>query len=107
MTDSLLLDAVGYAAGAGTTFAFLPQVLKTLKSRSAADLSWAMLVVFNTGVALWLTYGLMLWEPPLIVANACTLALSMSVLLLKVWFQVIVPRPPPDRLAPPSGREPA
>ena len=77
-------DLVGYAAAALTTFAFVPQVIKTWRSKSAGDLSFLTLTAFTAGVFLWLVYGLIRRETPIIAANAVTLALGGVLVLLKM-----------------------
>jgi len=74
---------VGYAAGTLTTLAFVPQVIKSWRTRSTGDLSLAMLVTFTTGVFLWLTYGLLLGEPPIIINNAVTFVLAAVLLWIR------------------------
>lgn len=81
------LDLLGYVAGALTTAAFVPQLVKTWRSRSAGDLSYGMMAVFSTGVALWLAYGIVLESWPVILANAVTLVLALAILALKVRFE--------------------
>jgi MtN3 and saliva related transmembrane protein len=78
------LDAIGYLAALCTTAAYLPQVVKAWRSQSTRDLSTGMLVVLNTGLALWLAYGIGKNDAPLIIANAVTLALAGTVLVLKL-----------------------
>lgn len=85
-------EALGLVAGSLTTLAFLPQVLKTWRSRSASDLSLGMFLLFTTGVLLWLIYGIRLHARPIIAANALTLLLSTLILIMKFWFER--PRPP-------------
>ncbi len=80
------VEAVGYAAALLTTVAFVPQVWKTWRTRSAGDLSTAMLVIFTAGVALWLVYGLLLGSAPIIAANVATLALSGLLVALRLRF---------------------
>lgn len=77
-------DLVGFAAGFLATAAFVPQVAKTLKARSARDISLSMYVLFCAGVALWLAYGVLIASWPVIVSNAVTLVLSGAVLVLKL-----------------------
>jgi len=77
-------DLVGMIAGTLTTIAFVPQVWRVWKTRSTGDISLGMYAVFSTGVAFWLAYGLMLNAWPIIVANTVTLALTGTVLLLKL-----------------------
>lgn len=74
---------IGSLAGILTTIAFIPQVIKTWKTRSARDISLWMFLLFSTGVLLWLIYGLSLHAMPIILANGITLALSTSILLMK------------------------
>jgi MtN3 and saliva related transmembrane protein len=75
--------ALGYVAGFLTTLAFLPQVLKAWRTGSTEDLSWVMLFFFGCGVALWIVYGLMLEEPPIILFNAITLGLTLVLATIK------------------------
>lgn len=75
-------DTIGYLAATLTTASFVPQVWHSLRSRNFAGLSLRMYAMFCTGVALWLAYGLMLGQWPIVIANALTLALSGAILLL-------------------------
>ena len=77
---------MGYFAGFLTTISFLPQVVKTWKSRSASDLSWGMFSVFSVGVMFWLIYGFLIQEPPIILWNSVTLALVLAILVMKLKF---------------------
>lgn len=81
-----LLDWLGFAAGALTTIAFLPQALLTWRTRRAAGVSLGMYVIFTTGVALWLAYGIGIGSWPVIIANAVTLALALFILAMKLRF---------------------
>jgi len=77
----------GLTAGTLTTIAFVPQLLKTWKSRSAEDVSLGMLITFCTGVFLWLLYGLFIQSLPVILANAVTLLLAGTILVLKITYR--------------------
>lgn len=81
------IQLLGLAAGSLTTAAFLPQVIKTWKSRSAKDLSLGMFSLFCLGVALWLTYGLIVKDIPVIAANLLTLMLASTLLFFKLRFK--------------------
>ena len=76
--------AVGSIAATLTTLAFVPQVVKTLKTRQTRDISLSMWVLFSAGVAFWLVYGVLLGAWPVIVANAATLILALTVVVVKV-----------------------
>ena len=80
------VEIIGALAGTLTTIAFIPQVIKTWRSRSAGDISLFMFLLFSTGVALWLVYGIAIGSVPVIVANAITLMLALSILVLKIRF---------------------
>jgi MtN3 and saliva related transmembrane protein len=82
-----LTTLLGSLAGMLTTISFVPQVLKAWQSKRCDDLSWGMLVTFSTGVVLWLIYGLRLWAMPIIIANAVTLALLVTIILLKIRYK--------------------
>jgi MtN3 and saliva related transmembrane protein len=81
------IQLLGLVAGGCTTIAFLPQVLKTWKERSAKGLSLSMFSIFCTGVTLWLIYGIMVNDIPVIAANAITLMLASTLLFFKLKFK--------------------
>jgi MtN3 and saliva related transmembrane protein len=87
-----MIPILGFLAGTFTTLAFVPQVIRTWRTGSADDLSLGMLLVFNTGVCLWLAYGLALGAVPIIAANAVTLPLSGLLLVLKLAGGRAVPK---------------
>ncbi len=78
------VELLGVVAGVLTTIAFVPQALKTWRTGSARDFSLPMLLLFCTGVVMWLGYGLLIASPGLIVANGVTLPLAASILLVKL-----------------------
>jgi MtN3 and saliva related transmembrane protein len=79
-----LRDLVGYAAATLTTAAFVPQVVKSWRTRDLSGVSLTMYGLFSLGVALWLAYGIILAAWPVIIANAITLVLAGGVLVLKL-----------------------
>jgi len=81
------IQVLGLLAGSLTTAAFLPQVLKTWKSRSAKDLSLGMFSLFCLGVLLWLVYGIVVNDVPVIAANLLTLLLASTLLFFKLRFR--------------------
>jgi MtN3 and saliva related transmembrane protein len=75
---------VGYVAATLTTFAFVPQALKTLRTRDTRAISLGMYVVFAIGLCFWLAYGIVLGSWPIILSNVITLALALVILALKI-----------------------
>ncbi|MBW4450917.1 MAG: SemiSWEET transporter [Spirirestis rafaelensis WJT71-NPBG6] len=80
------ITTLGLTAGLLTTIAYLPQLIKTWKSKSASDLSWSMLITLCTGIILWLVYGVYVQDIPLIAANMVTLLLASIILVLKIRY---------------------
>ncbi len=76
-------EYIGFAASALTTASFVPQVMRTVRTRSTEDISYAWLMMFSTGIALWLFYGLAITSWPIIVGNAIT----FSLLCVIVWIK--------------------
>ncbi len=91
MNAASLADWLGGLAAALTTGAFVPQALLTFRTRDVSGISLGMYSAFTLGVALWLAYGLALGAWPIIVANAITLLLAGSILIMKL---LLVGRPP-------------
>jgi MtN3 and saliva related transmembrane protein len=80
-------DLIGYVAASLTTFSFIPQALHTFKTKDVRGISLGMYSVFTAGIALWLAYGLMLNAWPIVAANAITLILAASILIMKLRYR--------------------
>jgi MtN3 and saliva related transmembrane protein len=78
------LTILGLVAASLTTFAFMPQVLKIIATRETKDISLFMYLMLEAGISLWLVYGLLLWNLPLIFSNAASLTFTSIVLALKL-----------------------
>ncbi len=78
-----LMTLLGFAAGICTTASFVPQVFKSWKTKETKDLSMAMLLLLVFGVALWLTYGILTKDMPILIANIVSFVLTLSLLTLK------------------------
>jgi len=78
------ITLIGLIAATLTTISFLPQAIKSWKTRSAKDLSLGMFATFCTGVLLWLIYGLLNRDLPIILSNAVTFVLALAILILKI-----------------------
>jgi MtN3 and saliva related transmembrane protein len=77
------MTILGLIAGTCTTLSFLPQVIRTLRTRHARDLSAAWLLIFGLGTALWLTYGLLKSDISIALANGVTFGLVMVLIVAK------------------------
>ena len=81
------VTAVGSVAAFCTTVAFLPQVIKVYRTRSARDLSLPMYIIFSIGLLCWLVYGFIDKSVPIIIANAVTFVLAIYILAMKLKFK--------------------
>jgi MtN3 and saliva related transmembrane protein len=81
------VSVLGYLAGGLTTLSLLPQVIKIYKSRSAGDISVVMYLFFVAGISLWIIYGIAINSMPVIIANAISLCLGITVIILKIRFR--------------------
>ena len=80
------VDIFGYFAAILTTPAFLPQLIKTLKTKKADDVSLTTLIMFIIGVLSWIIYGYKISSTPIFIANLITLILNLLILIFKIYF---------------------
>lgn len=81
-----MIEIIGFIAAACTTFAFVPQVIRVWRTRSARDISLAMYGILVVGTSLWIVYGVRIRSLPLVLANAVSLMLVITVLAGKLRF---------------------
>jgi MtN3 and saliva related transmembrane protein len=79
-------ELIGFAAATLTTLSFVPQAIKTIRSKDTRGISLGMYATFTVGVALWLGYGFVLDSWPMIVSNIVTLILSATILGMKLRY---------------------
>ena len=77
---------VSAVAATLTTVAFVPQALHIIRFKETRAISLQMYVVFASGVALWLVFGVMIWNWPIMAANAITLALALTIIRMKLRY---------------------
>ena len=80
------IEIFGYIAAVLTTAAFLPQLIKTLKTKKADDVSLITLIMFIIGVLCWIIYGYKISSIPILLANLITLLLNLLILISKIYF---------------------
>ena len=80
------IEIFGYIAAILTTAAFLPQLIKTLKTKKADDVSLVTLIMFIIGVLCWIIYGYNISSIPILIANLITLILNLLILISKIYF---------------------
>jgi len=80
------IEFFGYFAAILTTLAFLPQLIKTLQTKKAEDVSSITLIMFLTGVLSWIIYGYKISSTPILIANIITFILNLLILIFKITF---------------------
>ncbi|MBU2513691.1 hypothetical protein KJ966_20315 [bacterium] len=80
------IEIIGFIAGSIAVAAFLPQAVKTFKTKEAQDLSFVMLLLQTTCVFLWMVYGILKNSPSLMICNFATLLIVGSVFLMKIRY---------------------
>lgn len=86
MTNTNYIEIIGLIAAFLTTAAFVPQAYKTWKTKDVSGLSLPMFSMFTLGIVLWLIYGLLTNNLPIILANVITAALSFMLLFFKIKY---------------------
>ena len=82
----IYIEFFGYFAAILTTLAFIPQLIKTLQTKRAEDVSLTTLIMFLTGVAAWIIYGIQISSKPILVANVITFLLNFFILFFKLNY---------------------
>ncbi|MDP3733474.1 MAG: SemiSWEET transporter [Candidatus Daviesbacteria bacterium] len=83
----MLITILGFMAGALTTIAFLPQIIKTLETKETKDISLGFCLLNFLAATLWMTYGLLIAKLPLIIPNAISMFIGASLLFLKLKYK--------------------
>lgn len=86
MDRPFYIEIIGLIAAVLTTAAFLPQVYKTWKTKDVSALSLPMLILFFTGIVLWLVYGIYIESLSMIIANSITIVSSLMLLYFKITY---------------------
>jgi MtN3 and saliva related transmembrane protein len=82
-----VIKILGLLAGFLTTLSFLPQVIKSLRTKHMDDFNIWFLILMIIGLSLWTVYGLMIRQLPIIIANIATISLNLILLGLKIKYQ--------------------
>lgn len=82
-----LITVLGLIAATCTTISFLPQAIKVIKTKHTKDLSLGMYIILTSGILLWLIYGILIGDLPIILSNCVTLIFTTSILYLKIKYK--------------------
>ena len=81
---SFYIMLIGFVAAFGTTFAFVPQLLKIIRTQKTDDISLIMYIIYIIGIVAWLVYGLLLNQLPIIIANIISFGFALTILIFKI-----------------------
>ena len=84
--NGINIEFFGYFAAILTTVAFLPQLIKTLKTKKADDVSLVTLIMFICGVGSWIVYGFKISSFPILIANIITFILNLFIIISKIYY---------------------
>jgi MtN3 and saliva related transmembrane protein len=81
------MEFIGFIAATMTTISFLPQVIKTWKMKDTRDISLLMFIILATGIFLWIIYGFIIQDLPVILANSITFVFVIMILFFKLKYK--------------------
>lgn len=81
------ITLLGLFAAACTTIAYLPQAIKTVRSKHTKDISLLMYVILVTGIFAWFIYGMVIKDIPLMLANGVSFLITGWILILKIRYR--------------------
>lgn len=81
------MEFIGFIAATMTTISFLSQVIKTWKMKETRDISLLMFIILATGIFLWIIYGFIIQDLPVILANSITFMFVMITLFFKLKYK--------------------
>ena len=86
ITNSMYIEFFGYLAAILTTAAFVPQLIKTIRTKKADDVSLITLIMFIVGLISWIIYGYKISSTPILIANSITLVLNLLIVISKLYY---------------------
>ncbi|MCU7614066.1 SemiSWEET transporter [Chryseobacterium sp. GMJ5] len=80
-------NILGIVAGILTSVSMIPQLVKVIKEKNVKDLSWIMILILISGLSLWVWYGILKNELPIILSNAFAVLVNLSLLICYIAFR--------------------
>lgn len=83
----MMFDIIGYIAGILMSVTMLPQIIKSLKTKSVKDISLLMIIILIIGSFLWMIYGILINSLPIIIMDAIAVFVNSAQLLIKIKYE--------------------
>ncbi len=84
--DNNYISLIGMIAGTCTTLSFLPQLVKTIRTKQTQDISMAMYIILSAGLFTWIIYGILIEALPVMLANAFSFTCAVIILIFKMKY---------------------
>lgn len=81
------ISIIGILAGSLTTLAYFPQAYKIIRTKNTRSISLLMYIILITGISLWVVYGVIKADIPVIFANSVTLVPAIVILIMKIIYR--------------------
>ena len=81
-----LTQIIGIAAGILTAISMLPQLIKIVKEKKAEDISITMLIVLIAGLSLWIAYGILRKDIPIVATNSFSVLVNITIVVLRIKY---------------------
>jgi MtN3 and saliva related transmembrane protein len=81
------IQVVGIIAGACTSISLLPQLIKTIKEKKGGDISYSMLAILLVGLGLWIWYGVLKKDYPIIITNTISVILNTLIIVFNIYYR--------------------
>ena len=82
-----MIQILGLVAGTCTSLAAVPQLVKAWKTKEVKDISLKMFLLYVVGIGLWLVYGILRNDSPIIITNSLSLTFNVAMLVLKLKYK--------------------
>jgi MtN3 and saliva related transmembrane protein len=80
------IEVFGFTAGVVTAIGMMPQLVKTIKTKKVDELSIQMFLIYLLGFGMWISYGIIQEDLPIVVTNSFSVTLTVVMICLKIRF---------------------
>lgn len=81
------IQLIGILAGTCTSISLLPQLIKTINDKKDGDISYLMLAILLIGLGLWIWYGVLKEDYPIIITNSISFILNMLIIFFNIYYR--------------------